>query len=235
VTPAGVVEGLLWEGVTDADLLTEALTHRSAGSRNNERLEYLGDAVLELVVSEYLYRRFDRLREGDLSRLRAYLVRKETLAEVAVSIGVGERVILGPGELKSGGSRRETILANAMEALIGAAYLTRGFEHARTLIMELWRGKIDALPNAQALKDPKTRLQEWLQSRNLGLPEYDLAEVTGETHRQRFQSRCRIAALSLEASAWGDSKRKSEQACAVEMLRLIDGRAHLKEYESSEY
>ncbi|MEA3410321.1 MAG: ribonuclease III [Pseudomonadota bacterium] len=219
-----VVDGLLWEGVTDADLLTEALTHRSAGSRNNERLEYLGDAVLGLVVSDYLYRRFDRFREGDLSRLRSYLVRKETLAEVAASIGLGEKVILGAGELKSGGSRRDTILANAMEALIGAAYITRGFDHARALVMELWRDKIDSLPSPQTLKDPKTRLQEWLQSRNLGLPEYELADVTGESHRQRFQTRCRVSALALEASAWGDSKRKSEQACAGEVLSLIGRR-----------
>lgn len=224
MTPGSVVDDLLWRGVTDRDLLTEALTHRSAGSRNNERLEYLGDAVLELVVSEYLFQRFGQLREGDLSRLRAHLVRRETLAEVASGIGVGIRILLGPGEMKSGGARRETILANAMEALIGAAYLDRGLEHARNLILTLWREKIEDLPTAQSLKDPKTRLQEWLQSRNLGLPEYELASVTGEIHRQKFQSRCRVPTLEIEASAWGDSKRKSEQACAGEVMRLIEHR-----------
>ncbi len=217
------LERLLGEALAGDALIEEALTHRSAGRRHNERLEFLGDAVLELVVSEALYHRFPDVDEGDLSRLRSHLVRKETLAEIARELTLGERIRLGPGERKSGGHRRDTILADALEALIGAVFLRRGFTGARDFILAFWAERLQALPGAQSLKDPKTRLQELLQARHLPLPEYEQVAAEGAEHARRFQVRCRVPGAGLESRAWGTSRKRAEQACAAALLDRLDG------------
>ncbi len=219
-----VLCGLIDPDLARSELVREALTHRSAGTPHNERLEYLGDAVLGLVIAEYLYQRFPNLDEGDLSRLRSHLVRKETLAAIAREIHLGEVIRLGPGELKSGGFRRDTILANALEALFGAIFVSEGLERVRAAILRLFASRLAALPPTESLKDPKSRLQEWLQSRGIALPEYTLLEASGEAHARRFHIRCTIPALGVEVSAWAESKRRAEQACAERALRTLQGR-----------
>lgn len=218
------LERLLGADLAADALVGEALTHRSAAGPHNERLEFLGDAVLELVVSDWLYRRFPQADEGDLTRLRAHLVRKETLAQLARDLGIGERIHLGPGERKSGGHRRDSILADALEALIAAVYLRRGLEGARAFVQALWGGRLAALPSAERLKDPKTRLQEWLQARGLPLPEYELLEMRGAEHQRSFHVACRVPKERLEARAWGGSRKRAEQACAEALLDRLAGR-----------
>ena len=203
---------------SDPDLLDQALTHRSFGPVNNERLEYLGDAVLSFVVAELLFRRFPAASEGELSRYRASLVSGEALAALAAELGLGERLRLGDGEMKSGGQRRATILADALEAVFGAVYLDQGLDAARGAAERLLAGALAALPEAAALKDPKTRLQEWLQGRGHALPAYTVLEVSGEPHEQRFRVRCDIPALSLSAVAEGSSRRRAEQEAAQRIL-----------------
>ncbi len=202
------------------ETLEAALTHRSAGSCNNERLEFLGDAVLGFVIAEVLYRRFPDATEGDLSRLRATLVRKESLAELARGLQLGEYLTLGGGELKSGGDRRESILADAMEAVFGAVHLDGGWERCRALILRLYEPRLQGL-SSSAHKDPKTRLQEYLQSRRLPLPEYRILEVSGEPHAQTFGVACGIAGLDLEVHGSGHSRRKAEQAAAQAALKRL--------------
>lgn len=219
--PGGGFRDVLPEGVVDAPEYLQAMTHRSGGSQHNERLEYLGDAVLELVVSAHLYRRFPQANEGDLSRMRSHLVKREMLASLAKAHHLGGELILGPGELKSGGFTRDTILANAMEAAIGAVYLVKGLEDTEAFIHRLYGSRLSDLPPFEGLKDPKTRLQELLQARRIGLPAYELVETRGKAHDQRFQARCRIPELAVEASAWAASKRKAEQACAQKVLALL--------------
>ena len=204
----------------DIALYEAALTHRSASGRNNERLEFLGDAVLNLLAAELLYRRFPSSSEGDLSRLRANLVSEGPLAQVAQSLALGDELRLGSGELKSGGFRRESILADALEALIGAVYLDRGLEPARSLVERLVGPLVEALPAPDELKDPKTRLQERLQGRGLALPAYTVERVVGEPHAQHFTVRCEVAALGLAATGEGPSRRRAEQDAAQ---RLLDG------------
>jgi ribonuclease-3 len=206
----------------DARLLEEALTHRSLGSRNYERLEFLGDAVISFVVAELLYREFDGASEGDLSRYRASLVSGESLGNIALSLGLGEQVRLGEGELKSGGFRRLSILADALEAVIGAVYLQLGLAAARTAIERVIGPGIDGLPDASQLKDPKTRLQEHLQGQGLGLPRYDVVEVRGEPHCQEFTIRCTVEALDLSAEAGGSSRRRAEQEAASRVLKQVE-------------
>jgi len=203
---------------SDPALFARALTHRSHGSANNERLEYLGDAVLTFVVAEMLYRGFPEASEGELSRYRASLVSGEALAAIASSLGLGEHLRLGEGELKSGGQRRATILADALEAVFGAVYLDQGLEAARRVAQRLFQAPIAALPSAAELKDPKTRLQEWLQGRGHPLPAYTVLEVSGEPHDQRFRVRCEVPDLALEAVADGSSRRKAEQEAAQRIL-----------------
>ena len=176
----------------DPALFRAALTHRSAAGPNNERLEFLGDSVLNLIIAHRLYDLFPTADEGDLSRLRARLVSGPPLAEVALQIQLGEQLMLGGGELKTGGFRRESILADALEALIGAAYLDGGLEAAERMVLGLFSARIAALPAPEELKDAKTRLQELLQGRGLPLPEYDLTAVTGEPHEQSFAVTARI-------------------------------------------
>lgn len=204
--------------LSDPGLLARALTHRSHGPANNERLEYLGDAVLSFVVAEMLFLRFPDASEGELSRFRASLVSGEALATTAASLGLGELIRLGEGEMKSGGHRRATILADALEALVGAVYLDQGIDAARRVAERLFAAAIDALPSASELKDPKTRLQEWLQGRGHALPDYTVLEVSGEPHDQRFRVRCDVPALTLSAVAEGSSRRRAEQDAAQRIL-----------------
>ena len=206
---------------TDGQLLDAALTHRSASGPHNERLEFLGDAVLGLVIAEAVYDSQPDADEGDLSRLRASLVRKQTLAEIAGEIGIGPWIQLGPGEMKTGGHRRESILADATEALIGAVYLDAGYGAAREAVLLLYRERIRNLPSPDDLKDSKTRLQEWLQGRARSLPEYSVLDVSGADHRQEFTVACRLPDSGEEARAVGRSRRKAEQAAARAMLEAL--------------
>jgi ribonuclease-3 len=206
----------------DTALLDAALTHRSAGGINNERLEFLGDAVLNCVVAMMLYREFGAADEGELSRFRSSLVSGESLARIAAEIGLGEQLRLGSGELKSGGFRRKSILADALEALFGALYLDGGFDAAAQAIERLYAGRLDRLPTAAELKDPKTRLQEALQARGHGLPVYTVESVSGEPHDQTFYVSCRVEALDLIEQACGSSRRKAEQAAAAAVLERTD-------------
>jgi len=201
--------------------LVRALTHRSAAAANNERLEFLGDAVLGMVVADFLFRSDVGYSEGDLTRLRASLVNRETLADVAQALEIGDVLRLGPGELKSGGFRRRSVLANALESIIGAIYLDGGIEAAAEFIHASFGQLFASLPDPSTLKDPKTRLQELLQERGLGLPEYETLSVSGPAHRQVFKVACRIPALELEARAEGASRRGAEQAAAQRLLEEI--------------
>jgi ribonuclease-3 len=199
-------------------LLEAAVTHRSAGSQNNERLEFLGDAVLGHVVAEWLYRAFPQASEGQLSRLRAKLVKRETLAEIARSLELGDFLRLGSGELKSGGFRRDSILADALEAILGGILLDGGFDPCRDCIHRLFGTRFECLSPVDELKDPKTRLQEYLQSRQLALPVYAMKKVSGKAHHQRFEVECRVDALGMAEIGKGGSRRKAEQAAADNML-----------------
>jgi ribonuclease-3 len=202
-------------------LLEEALTHRSLGARNYERLEFLGDAVLSFVVAEMLYREFDGATEGELSRYRSTLVSGQALGEMALSLGLGEHLRLGEGELKSGGFRRVSILADALEALIGAVYLELGMPAARRAIERMLGNRLRDLPAASELKDPKTRLQERLQARGLGLPRYEVTEVRGDPHAQQFTVRCEVDDLGLAVEATGTSRRRAEQEAAGLLLERL--------------
>ena len=207
----------------DQALLARALTHRSAKGRNNERLEYLGDAILDFVISEALYRLRPQADEGDLSRLRSALVKDATLASIATELGIGEHLILGSGERKTGGHRLQSILADALEALFGAVYLDSGFDVAKSLIERIYAERLEALPDAAELRDPKTRLQEWLQARKVPLPVYELAEVTGEDHKQRFSVTCSVNELSQTTRGEASSRRSAEQQAARRMLEILSG------------
>jgi ribonuclease-3 len=198
----------------DSALLERALTHRSHGPRHYERLEFLGDSLLSMVIAEQLFEQKPHAAEGDLSRLRSRLVRDVTLARLATELGLGDYLRLGPGELKSGGFLRESILADAVEAIIGAIYLDGGFVEARRVIRELFAQRLADLPDADSLKDPKTRLQELLQGRGHELPEYDVISETGADHAKRFEVECRAGALVEPVRAEAGSRRKAEQAAA---------------------
>src|SRR6056297_4313286 len=207
-----------------ADLLRLALTHRSCGNPNNERLEFLGDAVLNMVVAELLFHARPDVPEGDLSRLRARIVRERTLAEVARSLQLGDHVRLGPGELKSGGFLRDSILADALEAIIGAVFLDGGFDAAQSLVEHLMSERIEALPDAEALKDPKTRLQELLQARAFKLPVYAVIDERGAEHDRTFTVVCTTEMLDEPVEATSTSRRKAEQAAAQLALETISDR-----------
>ena len=207
----------------DVGLFVQALTHRSATGPNNERLEFLGDAVLDFVISDALFELRPEADEGDLSKLRASLVKDTSLAELAVDLGLGEHLILGSGERKTGGHRRESILADALEAIFGAVYLDSGFNAAEDLIHRVFKQRLEALPDAEDLRDPKTRLQEWLQARKLSLPTYDLVSVTGKDHRQKFVVSCTVIELSQTTEGQSTSRRKAEQHAARGMLLVLSG------------
>ncbi len=203
---------------TDSSLLQAAMTHRSAGSRNNERLEFLGDGALNFVIGEAVFRKRADSPEGDLSRLRASLVREQTLGEIASDLDLGDYLRLGSGEMKSGGFRRPSILADAVEALIGAVYVDGGFDAARALVLRLYEDRLQSLPDADTLKDPKTRLQEYLQSRRMTLPRYSVLKVSGEPHKQNFQVECHVEDAGLTSLGEGASRRRAEQAAAESAL-----------------
>lgn len=195
-------------------LLTQALTHRSFGTPHNERLEFLGDSVLSLVISTRLYQAFPRLSEGELSRVRAHLVKEPTLVEIATALGLGAYLRLGEGEIKSGGARRPSILADALEAIFGAIYLDGGFGKAEEVIVRLFDPLIGRLEPKRLSKDPKTRLQEYLQGRRLKLPTYTIVATEGEAHEQRFRVECAIPELGIRVTGEGTSRRRAEQEAA---------------------
>lgn len=204
------------------ELLTQALTHRSYGADNYERLEFLGDGVLNCVVGLMLYQRFPDLPEGRLSRLRANLVNQDSLHEIAQTLELGDCLRLGEGELKSGGAQRPSILADALESLFGAALLDRDFNAAQGIIERLFAAKVNAINPAMQGKDAKTRLQEWLQPRRHGLPSYALTQAAGQAHAQTFHVECRIDALKLVTQGHGPSRKAAEQMAAEAALNQLE-------------
>lgn len=203
------------------ELLRQALTHRSHSSLHNERLEFLGDSVLNCTVAMLLFQHFRQLKEGELSRLRASLVRQEALAEIAAGLGLGDTLRLGEGELKSGGFRRPSILADALEAVFGAIFLDGGFEAAFKVIERLYRIRIESIDPRESGKDPKTALQEWLQGRRMPLPHYELQETHGEAHAQEFVVNCHLPMLDLVVTGRGANRRAAEQQAAyMALMRL---------------
>jgi ribonuclease-3 len=214
---AWVLEKLSYAPV-NAALFSAALTHRSVPGANNERLEFLGDAVLNLLIAEHLFHAFPTASEGDLSRLRSRLVSGESLAQVAAALGLGEALHLGSGELKTGGFRRKSILADALEALCGAIFLDGGLEAARRAVEALFAARIAQLPAPATLKDAKTRLQEYLQAQGLALPAYVVERVEGEPHAHTFWVRCEVAALARQAQGSGSTRRSAEQEAAERVL-----------------
>lgn len=222
--PALDLSARLGHRFRDAALLSAALTHSSAGEADNERLEFLGDAVLALLVAETLYARFPGANEGQLSRLRASLVKRETLARLARGLGLGPHLVLGEGEKRSGGAERDSNLANALEAVIGAVYLDGGIEACRTEVLPWFTGTLKALVRDGLRKDPKTELQEHLQSRHLPVPIYDVSEVAGPPHRRVFTVSCASEALEGPVAGHGSTRRRAEQAAAHDALALLTGR-----------
>jgi len=204
------------------ELARQAVTHRSFGAPHNERLEFLGDSLLNCAVATLLYERFPELPEGDLSRLRAALVNQSSLSEVAVRLGLGERLRLGEGELKSGGFRRPSILADALEAVLGAVYLDAGFEAVRAAVERMMGERLESRDRLPVDKDPKTALQEHLQGRKLQLPRYSVQLTEGEAHDQTFTVECRVDDLGLSAAGRGASRRAAEQAAAVGVLAQLE-------------
>jgi ribonuclease-3 len=205
---------------TNVNLLTQALTHRSYGSHNNERLEFLGDGALNFIIANQLYQRFPKLAEGDLSRLRAQLVKEATLSELAASLNLGDALKLGEGELKSAGWRRPSILADALEAIIGAVYLDGGFAAAEAFVLGLYTVKLDTIDPKVIDKDPKSLLQELLQSRKIAVPEYTVTLTSGEAHAQKFVVECFIEKHDIRTVGEGSSRRLAEQQAA--QLALLE-------------
>ena len=215
------LERRLGHRFANAELSRQALTHRSHGTPNNERLEFLGDSLLNCAVATLLYERFPQLPEGDLSRLRAALVNQTSLSEVAAGLGLGDRLRLGEGELKSGGFRRPSILADAVEALLGAVYLDAGFEAVRKVVEGLLGDRLERADDLPVAKDPKTALQEYMQGRKLQLPRYSVQRTEGEAHDQTFTVECRIDDMGVAATGQGASRRAAEQAAAEAVLEQI--------------
>jgi ribonuclease-3 len=207
----------------DPGLLVQALSHRSAGAPHNERLEFLGDALLNLIIAEQLYLRWPKADEGAMTRARAELVRESTLAGVARALDIGAKLTLGPGEMKSGGHRRDSILADAVEAVIAAFYLDAGFDACRQAVLPWFEPLLAALPPLhQVGKDPKTRLQEWLQARQRPLPVYSLIEESGDDHDKTFRVGCTLGDQAITTEGRGSSRRAAEQAAAEAALQRIE-------------
>jgi len=223
-SPEGLaeLERRLGHRFANPELARQAITHRSFGTPHNERLEFLGDSLLNCAVATLLYERFPRLPEGDLSRLRAALVNQSSLSAVAAGLGLGERLRLGEGELKSGGYRRPSILADAFEALLGAVYLDAGFEAVRGVVERLLSDRLESRDGLPVEKDPKTALQEHLQARKLQLPRYSVQRTEGEAHDQTFTVECRVDDLGLTATGKGTSRRAAEQAAAEGVLVQVE-------------
>jgi len=207
---------------TSDELLIEALTHRSAGAKNYERLEFLGDSIVNFVIADKLFSMYPQYPEGDLSRLRASLVNKNGLALIARDLNLGDYLILGSGELKSGGFRRDSILSDTVEAIIGAVYVDGGFELTQSFVLRLYKNQLENMPDPATLKDPKTQLQELLQSRKLPLPVYEVSEISGKAHNQVFSVTCSIDELNIISSGRAGSRRKAEQLAAIEAISKIE-------------
>ncbi len=202
-------------------LLTQALTHRSFAANNNERLEFLGDGALNFIIANQLYQRFSKLPEGDLSRLRAQLVKESTLSEIAFSLNIGDALKLGEGELKSAGWRRPSILADALEAIIGAVYIDGGFSAAEALVLKLYEEKLVIIDPKIIDKDAKSQLQEYLQGKKIDLPDYNVVSIDGEAHAQTFKMECVIEKLNITTVGEGTSRRVAEQQAAQLALEKI--------------
>ena len=207
---------------SDLSLLDEALTHRSYSSKNNERLEFLGDGILNFVIADELFKQYPDVQEGDLSRLRANLVNKDSLAEIAAQLQLGEVIRLGSGELKSGGFRRPSILADTVESILGAVYCDDGFESCRELIIRLYKKRLAQATDLQSLKDSKTQLQELLQSRHYVLPDYQVTNISGQAHAQIFHVKCTIPKMNIEVTGEGRSRRKAEQMAAGHAITEVE-------------
>ncbi len=215
------LEKKLYYTFKDIELLEQALTHKSVGTQNNERLEYLGDSILGSVIAIYLYQYFVKASEGELTRLRAQLVCEESLAELAKSIQLGDFLNLGSGELKSGGFRRDSILSDALEAILGAIYLETNFEKVQQIILKLYQDKLAHVSLDNAGKDSKTCLQEWLQHRKRTLPVYTIEEEKGKDHEKSYRVSCFVESENLTTEGIGSSRRKAEQVAAKHMMEMI--------------
>ena len=213
---------LIGHPFSDPGLLAQALTHRSAGAPHNERLEFLGDSIVNLIVAEALYQRWPKADEGALTRARAALVCEAALAVIGRTLELGERLTLGPGEMKSGGHRRDSILADAVEAVVAAIYLDVGFEACRAHVLPWFEASMAAVPVGKPEKDPKTRLQEWLQARQRTLPVYELISETGDDHAKHFRVRCSVAEPAVTTEGEGTSRRLAEQQAAAAALQQLD-------------
>lgn len=209
---------------SDTALLNLALTHRSAASEHNERLEYLGDAVLELVITNALYRLKPRTDEGGLSRLRSFLVRKGTLVDIGGEIEIAGQLALGSGEKRTGGHQQGSILADTVEAVLGAVYIDGGYSAAEQVIEHLFASRLKSLPDDRDLKDPKTMVQEYLQAQGELPPEYEVLKISGKAHQQTFKVICKVGPRGIETEASGASRRKAEQQAALQMLELLEDR-----------
>lgn len=209
----------------DPGLLQQALTHRSAGTPNNERLEFLGDSIVNMMVAQALYQRWPKADEGALTRARAELVREGALAVIARSLELGDRLTLGPGEMKSGGHRRDSILADALEAVVAAIYLDAGFAACQAVVLPWFNASMEALPaTGRPEKDPKTRLQEWLQARQKALPQYELVSESGDDHAKTFRVRCGVTEPAVSTEGEGASRRLAEQQAAAAALEQLDSK-----------
>lgn len=219
------IEKRLGYAFANAELLEQAMTHRSLGARNYERLEFLGDGLLNCIIGAALYRERTRAEEGDLSRFRATLVKESTLAAIGAELGLADLIRFGPGELRSGGFRRRSIHADVVESLIGAVYLDGGFEAAESLVLRLFAERLQDLPDAESLKDPKTRLQELLQGAGRAIPNYELVGERGPAHQRQFTARCTLADREEFVEGVGSSRRRAEQNAAALMIRAEFGDA----------
>ncbi len=204
-----------------SDSFSQALTHRSASSKHNERMEFLGDSVLGLIITNALYRNMPKASEGYLSRLRASLVNENTLAEIANELSLGDFLRLGAGELKSGGFRRKSILSDTLEAVIASVYLEKGMKAASAFVLSIYTNRLDQLPSEDELKDPKSRLQEVLQARSIDIPQYKLLHVDGDAHRQVFTAECTIESMQIKTKGVASSRRKAEQQSAQNAYEIV--------------
>ncbi|AVJ55716.1 ribonuclease III [Idiomarina sp. OT37-5b] len=219
--PLAQLEQVIGYEFRQRELLKQALTHRSAHAHHNERLEFLGDSILGVVIAEALYQRFPNVAEGDLSRMRAAIVCGRSLAKLGRKKQVGDYLWLGQGELKSGGYRRESILADAMEAIIGAVYLDSDMATVKTMVLAWFSEQLETIKPGANQKDPKTRLQEWLQARQRPLPEYDVVATKGQAHNQQFTVTCQVEGIKDPLLGTGTSRRKAEQAAATAALEQL--------------
>lgn len=216
---------LIGHAFSDPALLKQALTHRSAGAPHNERLEFLGDSIVNMMAAEALYQRWPKADEGAMTRARAELVREGALAVIGRTLELGERLTLGPGEMKSGGHRRDSILADAVEAVVAAIYLDAGFEACRAVVLPWFSASIEVLlASGRPEKDPKTRLQEWLQARQKALPQYELVSESGDDHAKHFRVRCIVADPAASTEGEGASRRLAEQQAAAAVLEQLDSK-----------